>query len=574
MPPQAQLISQFYIKIDGEDAPRGIMDNLISIEVDDSLNLPDMFTIHLRDPRLEWTDSETIAIGKEIEISAGGENGQVKLITGEITAVETNFKSGAGATLIVRGYDQSHRLNRGRQTKTFNQVTDSDIATRIAHELGLRTDIDSTSEVYQYVLQDNQTNLEFLQSRAERIGFRLLVEADTLNFKRIPDEGDEVPTLEFGVNLSEFNAHLTTSRQTSEVEVRGWDPQAKREIVGRATRAQDMPEVGEQRQGGQVAEAAFGNSGKEVVVNHAIGTQAEADTLAQSICEEMGGDFIQSEGVCAGNPKVCAGAMVELKSLSDRFTGRYRITHSLHRYSAGGYTTRFTISGRHDNTLGQLVSQQNGGGGGGGSKNGSKNNSVVVGIVTNNQDSDQMGRVKVKFPWLADGVESNWARIASPMGGQERGMVFLPEVNDEVLVAFEQGDMNRPYVLGALWNGVDKPPEKNQDGQNNIRKIRSRSGHEIIFDDNETARREKLEIHSNAGHKILLDDSSGQEKIEIKDKTGNNVIKVDSVQNAISIESTMKLNIKSQLIEVEAQGMMTLKAGGTLTIQGALVKIN
>jgi len=565
MPQEVQLISQFYIKIDGADAPQGIMDNLISIEVDDSLNLPDMFTIQLRDPKLEWTDSDTLGIGKEVEISVHGESGRVKLIVGDITACETNFKHGAGATMVARGYDQSHRLNRGRQTKSFVQVTDSDIATRVARELGLKVEADSTAEVHKYVLQDNQTNLEFLESRAKRIGFRVLVEGDTLYFKRIPKEGTEVPVLEWGVNLSEFNARLTTSKQASEVEVRGWDPQAKREIVGRANRAQDMPEIGEHRQGGQVAQAAFDTAGKEIVVNRIVDTQAEADALAQSLCEEMGGDFIQAEGVCAGNPAVCAGAKVELKGLSDRFQGRYRITHALHRYDAKGYTTRFTISGRHDNTLAELVSRQSGGSG---------SHSVVVGVVTNNHDPDEMGRVKVKFPWLAEDTESHWARIASPMAGQNRGMVFLPEVNDEVLVAFEHGDLNRPYVLGGLWNGVDKPPEGNKDGKNNIRKIRSRSGHEIIFDDNDTARKEKIEIHTKAGHKIILNDSSGQEKIEIEDKTGNNFIKMDSVQNSISIESTMKLNIKSQVVEIEAGGMMTLKAGATLTIQGALVKIN
>ena len=565
MPEEAELISQFYIKIDGDEAPQGIMDNLISIEVDDSLNLPDMFTIQLRDPNLEWTDSDTLGIGKEVEISVQGEGGRAKLIVGEITACETGFKHGTGATMVARGYDQSHRLNRGRQAKSFVQVTDSDIATRIARELGLKVEADSTTEVHEYVLQDNQTNLEFLESRAKRIGFRVLVQGDTLHFKRIPKEGTEVPVLEWGVNLSEFNARLTTSKQASEVEVRGWDPQAKREIVGKANRAQDMPEVGERRQGGQITEAAFNTAGKEIVVNRVVGTQADADALAQSLCEEMGGDFIQAEGICAGNPLVHAGAMVELKGLSERFQGRYRITHALHHYDAKGYTTRFAISGRRDNTLAELVSRQS---------NGSGSHSVVVGIVTNNQDPNEMGRVKVKFPWLAEGTESHWARIASLMAGQDRGMFFLPEVNDEVLVAFEHGDLNRPYVLGGLWNGVDKPPEGNKDGKNNIRKICSRSGHEIIFDDNNTARKEKIEIHTKAGHKILLDDSSGQEKIEIKDKTGNNSIKMDSVQNAISIESTMKLNIKSQVVEIEAGGMMTLKAGATLTIQGALVKIN
>lgn len=565
MPQAAQLISQFYIKIAGSEAPQGIMDNLISIEVDDSLNLPDMFTIHLRDPKMDWTDSDKLGIGKEVEISVQGESGRTKLIVGEITACETDFKHGVGATMVARGYDQSHRLNRGRQTRSFVQMTDKDIVTRIARELQLKAEADPTSEVHEYVLQDNQTNLEFLESRAKRIGYRVLVEGNKLYFKRIPQGSTAVPVLEWGINLLEFNVRLTTSKQASEIEVRGWDPQAKREIIGKANRAQDMPDIGERRQGGQVAGAAFSTAGKEIVVNRVVSTQAEADALAQSLCEEMGGDFIQAEGVCAGDPAVCAGAMVELKGLSDRFKGRYRITHALHHYDAKGYTTRFTISGRHDNTLAELVSRQSGGSG---------SHSVVVGIVTNNQDPNGKGRVKVKFPWLAGNTESHWARIASPMAGKNRGMVFLPEVNDEVLVAFEHGDLNRPYVLGALWNGMDEPPEGNKDGKNNIRKICSRSGHEIIFNDDSTARKEKIEVHTKAGHKILLDDSAGQEKIEIKDKTGKNVIKMDSVQNSITLSSAMKLDIDAQIIELNAKGTMTLKAGATLTIQGAMVQIN
>jgi len=199
---------------------------------------------------------------------------------------------------------------------------------------------------------------------------------------------------------------------------------------------------------------------------------------------------------------------------------------------------------------------------------------VVIGIVTNNKDPDGMGRVKVRFPWRDDADESYWARIATLTAGNERGSFFLPEVNDEVLVAFEHGDIHHPYVLGALWNGVDKPPETNADGKNNIRKIKSRSGHEIIFNDDSANKEEKIEIHTNAGHKIILDDSSGKEKIEIVDKTGNNSIKIDSVQNSVSIESAMQLKIKSQMIEIESVGMMTIKAGGMMTVEGTMVKIN
>lgn len=130
---------------------------------------------------------------------------------------------------------------------------------------------------------------------------------------------------------------------------------------------------------------------------------------------------------------------------------------------------------------------------------------VTIGIVTNNKDPDGLGRVKVKFPWLSQTEESYWARIVTPMAGNDRGIYFLPEIDDEVLVAFEQGDMNVPYILGALWNGKDKPPVKNDDGKNNQRVIKSRSGHQII-----------------------LDDTEGEEKIIIQDKTGKNQIVISS----------------------------------------------
>jgi uncharacterized protein involved in type VI secretion and phage assembly len=197
---------------------------------------------------------------------------------------------------------------------------------------------------------------------------------------------------------------------------------------------------------------------------------------------------------------------------------------------------------------------------------------VAVGIVTNNKDPEKLGRVKVNFPWRGEDDESYWARVASLMAGNERGIVFYPEVGDEVLVAFEQGDVNHPYIIGSLWNSKDKPPETNNNGKNDIRKIKSRSGHELTFDD--TSQQEKVEIKTKSGHRIVLDDSSGQEKIEITDKTGNNRITIDSVHNSIAMECAMQLTIKANIIEIEGTTSLSLKSNATLTIQGTLVKIN
>lgn len=220
---------------------------------------------------------------------------------------------------------------------------------------------------------------------------------------------------------------------------------------------------------------------------------------------------------------------------------------------------------------------------------------VVIGIVTSNQDPEERGRIKVKFPWRDDEGETYWARLASLMAGSERGAVFYPEPDDEVLIAFEHGDINHPYIIGALWNGQDKPPETNSDGKNNIRKIRSRSGHELVFNDDSEQKKEKVEIHTNgghvitlddaqgsekveinskSGHKILLNDAAGSEKIEIVDKSGSNKIGIDSLQNSISIECSMQLKIKANMIEIESSSMMKIKAGAILTLEGSLVKIN
>jgi uncharacterized protein involved in type VI secretion and phage assembly len=212
---------------------------------------------------------------------------------------------------------------------------------------------------------------------------------------------------------------------------------------------------------------------------------------------------------------------------------------------------------------------------------------VVVGVVTNNQDPEKMGRVKVRFPWLNETDESHWARVATLMAGKDRGTWFLPEVDDEVLVAFGHGDVRCPYVIGALWNGVDTPPRDNDDGKNSERVIKSRLGHELIFGDEDG--KGKVEIKTKAGHQLLLDDTSGSEKISIVDKSGKNKIELDSAAGSVAVTGDMKLSIKAQQIEITADTSLTLKgqqveisadaaatvkSSSMLTLKGSLVKIN
>jgi uncharacterized protein involved in type VI secretion and phage assembly len=191
---------------------------------------------------------------------------------------------------------------------------------------------------------------------------------------------------------------------------------------------------------------------------------------------------------------------------------------------------------------------------------------VAVGVVTQNKDDDSLCRVKIRYPWHEKPRESYWARLASPMGGDDRGLVMIPEVGDEVLVAFEREDVRFPYVLGVLRNGKEKSPYVNDDGKNDIRVVKSRKKHYLRFDDGAKG---VVELAHEKGRKIVFDDSG----FAVQDEKGN-VVKVDSNSGAMTIEATGKLNIKAATITIESTGTMELKAGATLTIRGSLVAIN
>ncbi|GIK37853.1 MAG: hypothetical protein BroJett011_16860 [Chloroflexota bacterium] len=544
------LISQFFLKIGGKKIPQPeieeLMRDVIEIVVDDSLHLPDMFMIHLHDKSLKWVDSPLLAIGEEVEIAAKapteqGEGAEQEqgLIKGEITALEPDFTILGEPTLRVRGYDRSHRLHRGRKSRSYLKAKDSEIARKIAQEVGLQAQVDPTTTVYEYIFQNNQTNWEFLLERANRIGYQLYVEDKTLHFRKGNSNQGQGPELEWGVNLRTFRPRLTVVHQADEVIVRGWDPKTKQAIVGRASGGELMPAVGVGKSGGQLAKEIFRDSAQAIVVDEFISTQGEAQLLAQALWDEISGDFIQADGVCMGDPRLQAGRTVQISAVGDRFSGTYFATAAVHTYNVEtGYETTFNVSGRKPNTLSFLLSQQNGNGHGHG---------LTIGLVTNNRDPEGMGRVKLKFPWLSEQEESTWARISSPMAGDGRGFFYLPEINDEVLVAFEHGDIHRPYVLGVLW-GKDKPPLSAEEAVGGDKKVNKRI------------------LKSRSGHRIVLDDTAGQEKIEIIDKSGNNSVVINTATNNITIQAggSQKVTLDGQGQSIQMQGggrMVTLRGG-------------
>jgi uncharacterized protein involved in type VI secretion and phage assembly len=191
---------------------------------------------------------------------------------------------------------------------------------------------------------------------------------------------------------------------------------------------------------------------------------------------------------------------------------------------------------------------------------------LAVAEVTDNQDPVGLARVRVRLPWQPESEQSYWARLALPMTGNDFGTYFLPEIGDEVLVGFARGDMSHPFVIGALWNGKDTPPETNDDGRNDRRLIRSRSKHELRFDDGDPP---TVELKLEDGKHLLLDDQG----LKLEDEQGNKLT-IETSSGGITIESSGQLTLKSQAISIEAGASMEIKASGTLTLNGAMVQIN
>ncbi len=272
-------------------------------------------------------------------------------------------------------------------------------------------------------------------------------------------------------------------------------------------------------------------------------TQAEVDGAAAAIAEQIAGAFAEFEGVARGNPKLHAGAAISIDNVGAPFDGKYTITTSHHRYDPiTGYTTSFSVTGRQERSLYGLTS------GGGGARTGQ---GPVIAQVSDANDPQQQARVKLTFPWLSDTYVSDWARTVQPGAGKDRGAMVLPEVGDEVLVVFEQGDIRRPYVLGGLYNGIDTPP----------------TGGPTLIDGSSGAINRRSMV-SRRGHRIDLIDEDGRTEGITLSTTGDKLqLKMDSVDTKITVHSDGKILIEGK------GGIVIDSASSKLELKGSEVSI-
>lgn len=533
--PEQRRLDAAVVKVDGSPLPTALYARLLLVHVEESVHLPDSFALHFDDPHFELFDEDRFRLGTRIEIAFRAEDDVVVVTSGEVTAISVEPGTSGRHELVLTGLDLTHRLARGPKTRTFLRMTESDIATRIAGEYGLDTDIDAVSEPVEYTLQAGETDYAFLKRLAGRIGYDLWIAERTFFFKQKAEGRSKPFTVTWGENLTRFSVRFASSEHCDEVVVTAWNPLDKTTVTGRSSSGDPGTDAPAADEMAGAARHAFGRITRSTG-QFPASSPAEADALAESLILKASGGAVVLRGEATGNPWLGAGADVSVQRVGRRLAGKYRVTSVEHVYAPDRpYTTRFVCGGKEADGMADLL--------GGGAARGWAG--LAVGLVTNNDDPEHLGRVKVRFPTLSDSDESTWARLATIGAGPGRGLQWLPEVGDEVLVGFELDDKTRPIVLGGLWSRKDKPPQPDDvvnGGQTQLRLLASRKNHRVVLtDDPKSALDLTLGDTSTALH-LEKDESrlTGEQKLTISAST-------------IELKATQKIVIDAQSVEITAK---------------------
>ena len=534
-PAAAQHVASYDVLLDGQSIAQAHRDRIKELRVVDDLRLPDVCTVTLVYPRGEGVDELPFRIGSDLEVQLGARRSlePATLFKGRVVTLEPDFGAG-GCSVTVRAFDRSHALHQTRRVRTFQNQTSSDIVQSIAQDAGLTAQVEPSGEPHDFVQQDNETDWDFIWRLAERIGFEFVVDDLVARFGRPPET--QPIALQWPDTLRAFRPRVSAVQQVQEVSLRAHDPKTKQVIESRAQTPSANGTIG--LGWGEVV-SAF-QDGEFHIATEPVKSSAEGDALTQAVMDRLAHAYVSAVGVTAGDPRIRTGATLAVTGVGERFGGTYHVARSTHVLRGGGaYETQFT------NVAAQTMSAALGSGGDPSPRFGAQ---LVLGLVTNNDDPDRMGRVRVNYPALGEDVEGAWARVVTPHAGSRRGLLMLPQVGDEVLLGFEHDDTTRPYVLGSLFNGRDGPEELVHDSDGSFC---LHSGAAIVVESDDVA--------SLKTAKDLTIEAGGPLKLTADDAADVNV--------------TRALSAGASEVTVKAQTSLTLEATTTLTLKCAGAEI-
>ncbi|THC43419.1 VgrG-related protein [Streptomyces sp. A1499] len=565
---QSAFSSVIDVRVGGKVLPASIAPLLVGGWVDLGAGVPGAFRLTFRDPRRKVLGELGATIGSKVVLApvADGKGASRPLLTGEVTALETEY-DGTGTFTVVRGYDPGHRLLRQRRVAAYRNQTASDIARKLAGLNGIAIGkVGATKTVYEFISQANVSDWDFLSRLADENEmvmsldsegrFRFVTPDPASGAPAMSTPGDKSPfVLQAGTDVLRCRAAVTSADQVARVEARGWDVLAKKPL--RATSpalSNTAVSIGTTpgRAGGAFKAATL------VETHIPYDRQTEVGHAAASLADDVTSAFAELEVTVRGNPALRPGVPVALTDVGKPFEGKYTVTSVRHVFGDGRhYETWVTVSGRQWRSLYGLAS------GPGGAASSPRLPGVANALVTDVQDPLKAGRVKLQFPWLDDTYVSDWTRTVQ-MGGKAGGGVFPLDVGDEVLVGFDRGALDHPFVIGGLYNGKDRPTAvKDVPLHDGVKKqaarhtLSDRQGNRVdLLSQRMGARRQGVRL------------ASGDDRLTIHLDRTKTEITVDS-KGAVSIRGSRSVSVDAGTdLTLSARRSLSIKSGGTLTITG------
>jgi phage protein D len=544
VPGSEENVALYEVLVDGQELEQEISRRIREVRVLNYLRLPDVCTFtavftKAEPGQAQPIDGHPFDIGRKLEVRLGSREALTtsSLFKGEVVTLEPTFGP-AGVELVVRGFDRSHVLLRTRNRRTFQNQTSSDIVSSIVQAAGFSADCDPSGEPHDFIQQDNESDWDFIWRLAERVGFEFVVEDQTARFRK--PSADGAVELSWPGTLRSFHPRVTAIQQVGEVTLLAQDPKTKQAISVTASTPEQIAQIGIDR--GSVASAFDG--AKAHIATEPVKSQPEGQATAQALLDLLANAYVAAEGVCDGNPQIRAGAKVSVSGVGEKFSGTYRVASATHVLRGGStYETRFANSPAHT-ILGAVGSAR----GPGASSFGSQ---LVLGLVTNNQDPDNLGRVRVSYPSLGPDSEGAWARIATAAAGNARGLLMLPVVGEEVLIGFEHDDTTRPYVLGSLFNGVDTPGDDLLQGEDGSFALKS---------DAHIYTESKQDYTLKSTGKLILQVGDAVQETFQSDWT-------NETSGSASLKSTQPFSIEGQNVSIKGQAQIEIEGSATLTLK-------
>ncbi len=520
------------------------------------------------------SSSDTFIPGKQVELRAGYHSQEETIFKGIIIKHSIKADRFQPPMLIVECRDEAVKMTSGRKSRAFHDMTDSDLLQSMVGEYGLQVTIDNTSVTHEKLVQYHTTDWDFINIRAEANKLLVFVNDGTIEIKAVSMTGSPLAELAYGSGIIGFEAEIDARSQYQAVKAKSWS--SKNHEVTESDGvdpALDGPgNLGSQELSGVIGLESLDLKHAGQVDDQELQVWADTVFIRSQLARNRGMVTIQ------GRADIIPGGIITLSGLGDRFNGNAYVTGVKHEIDGGNWLThaRFGLDSTQFARQNQDDLQDVPASGLATAVHG-----LQVGIITALQDDPQgEERVKVRLPLISPDEEGIWARLATLDAGNNRGSIFRPEIDDEVIVGFMNDDPDYPIVLGQLHSSASPTPVSASD-DNHEKGFVTREGMKVWFNDEKKI----IEISTPAGNKFFLDED--QKEIRLEDQNGNKMkfstdgITLESAKDII-LKATGDLKAKGINIEMNANAQFKAKANaaaeisssGTMVVKGSLVQIN